>query len=175
MEFNAPEQPLIDLVFKWLNGSLSKPMLLIGEEDSGKTTFVQTLVSKGTSLHAPGNIYLNLHNLTGLHHRLPSREEMITECLLRCYFDEFTYKDYCEHVKADALVIVDGIEKALAQLTPYDGEVLVREVLRFVRPLTGPLLITCRPETLAAFPSLGETYKVYMPRLASDITATKAA
>lgn len=176
MSNTTAERPIQELIKDWLNGSLSKPLLLVGEQGCGKTTLVQTIASLGVQFHQPGVIYLNLDNLTGLHLRLPLKDEMIAECLARGYYDEFPLEEYRERIKVETLVIVDGIERALAQLTPHDGEVLAREVMRFVRPnAMNPLMITCRPETLPVFQNIEKTKLIFMPRNDALIATIKAA
>jgi hypothetical protein len=176
-----PQRPLNDIVKDWLNGDRAKAFLLFGEKGSGKSVFTQVLVRDALEVHPSGIIRLDLHNLTGLHHRLPTMKEMVSECLARGFDGEheFSYGDYRQMLAMGALVIVDGIEKALEQLTPYDGEVLVREVFRFVSADSRePLMITCRPETMAAFPFIANpnrVSRVELPRYDSHKAVDKAA
>lgn len=130
--------------------SNGKAFVLVGAKDYGKTVLCQRLVTEVPELLGAAVVLLDLRNLTELHHRVPTRKEMVSECLARGYYDSFTYHDYQKLLERDrVLVMVDGVESAMEQLTAKDREVFMREVFRLAP--SGDfrrLLITCRPETL---------------------------
>jgi WD40 repeat protein/nucleoside phosphorylase/uncharacterized protein YjbI with pentapeptide repeats len=155
--------------FEYLLGWLARPdasslFALLGEYGMGKTVTCQRLARAVNQRHredptAPGGrdaLYFDLRDLTGVKGRVPTLNEILTECIARSWRKEsgepaLSAAQVHERVRDGALVIFDGLDEVLVHLDSAPGQAFTRELLSLLPPHRddqprpkGRLLLSCR-------------------------------
>ncbi|HSW26844.1 MAG TPA: NACHT domain-containing protein, partial [Burkholderiaceae bacterium] len=188
----APGDASVDAfeyLLTWLARADAAPLFaLLGEYGMGKTVTCQRLaqeVNRRFREQQPGAgsrpaLYFDLRDLTQLRERVPTLNEILTECIARNWRrpdgePALTPHQVHERVREGALVIFDGLDEVLVHYDEAPGQAFTRELLSLLpRPQVGQkktrarLLVSCRTHF---FRSLREQTTHFTGEDRSDKTA----
>jgi WD40 repeat protein/uncharacterized protein YjbI with pentapeptide repeats len=149
---------------EWLLDSKAPPYCaLFGELGMGKTTTAKEFARclwerRNRGENVPRSIFLDLRDVGDFATKDPDLDEILTRILKRGWKGgPFSHppelKSIYQLVQEGALVIFDGLDEVLVHLTPSQGQLFTRQLLRMVPPNAkrGRLLITCRTHYFRTF------------------------
>jgi len=148
----------------WLARVNGAPLFaLLGDYGMGKTLICQQLAqqlnnqrrAQPADPHGRPALYFDLRDLTRLHDRVPTLNEILSECIARSWrrpdgTPALTPERVHESFRDGALVIFDGLDEALVHYDAAPGQAFTRELLSLLHPLSeeqrtrSRLLISCR-------------------------------
>jgi WD40 repeat protein/nucleoside phosphorylase len=154
----AASVDVLEYLHQWLAREDAPPLFaLLGDYGTGKTVTCQRLAKmlNDTRRADPARrqaLYFDLRDLTNLHSKVPTLDELLAECIARRWKVEqgqaaLTPMRVHELHRRGALVIFDGLDEVLVHYDAASGQAFTRELLSLQRADSlGRLLVSCRSQ-----------------------------
>ncbi|ALO66663.1 hypothetical protein AS189_09370 [Arthrobacter alpinus] len=152
----------MDHLLAWAHApASSSAFALLGEYGMGKTVTLQRFARHLRKLRPkdptiPLSLYLDLREVTGLEHGVPTLDQIVTEVMKRSWpngdLPAYTMENFESWISQPAVVIFDGLDEVLVKLSAGDGQTFTRTLLSLAPRLGDArcgrlkIMVSCRTE-----------------------------